>query len=317
MDAGTPPGHPGEWHDEPDLTAANRPRPPSTTIKVRATDDSGILGSPGTGVSVNVKCPCSIWGTSVTPPAADAGDTSAVEVGVKFTSTRYGTVSGIRFYKSALNTGVHSGSLWTADGQRLAQATFTGESATGWQTVTFATPVAIQPNTTYVASYFAPSGHYAATQDYFWRGATPGPQGGAILDSPPLSAVRDSGTTENGVYAYGGSSVFPNASYNAGNYWVDVLFTPTPVPGDVTNVTAVEGGSTSANVVWSAPTTGGTPTQYKITPFVGSTAQTPKTVNAPATNATVTGLTTGTTTASLCKRSIRTDPARRWRSPTP
>ena len=268
---------------------------PSTTIKVRATDDSGNIGSPGSGVSVNVTCPCSLWGTSVTPPIADAGDPSPVEVGVKFRSSSYGTVSGVRFYKSALNTGIHSGSLWTADGQRLAQATFSGESASGWQTVTFATPVEIQPNTSYVASYFAPSGHYSATQDYFWRAPSPGPQGGGILDSPPLSAVRNSGTETNGVYAYAGSSVFPSASYGSSNYWVDPLFTPTPVPGQVTNVTAVEGGSTSANVTWSAPASGGNPTQYKITPFIGSTAQTPKTVSASVTNATVTGLTTGTT----------------------
>jgi hypothetical protein len=30
----------------------------------------------------------------------------------------------------------------------------------------------------------------------------------------------------NGVYAYGDSSTFPTKSYNASNYWVDVLFAP-------------------------------------------------------------------------------------------
>jgi hypothetical protein len=29
----------------------------------------------------------------------------------------------------------------------------------------------------------------------------------------------------NGLYAYGGSPAFPNNTYNAGNYWVDVVFT--------------------------------------------------------------------------------------------
>ena len=99
----------------------------------------------------------------------------------------------MRFYKAAANTGTHVGSLWTAGGQRLAQATFTGETASGWQTVTFSSPVEVQPNTTYVASYHAPNGHYSATAEYFYRAPAPGPNGGADIDSAPLHAVRNAG----------------------------------------------------------------------------------------------------------------------------
>ena len=49
----------------------------------------------------------------------------------------------------------------------LAQATFTNESATGWETVLFATPVAINAGTTYVASYHSNTGHYAIDHGYF------------------------------------------------------------------------------------------------------------------------------------------------------
>ena len=62
------------------------------------------------------------------------GDPSSVEVGMKFQSSVYGTVTGIRFYKAAGNTGTHIGSLWTAERQLLAQVTFTNETASGWQT---------------------------------------------------------------------------------------------------------------------------------------------------------------------------------------
>ena len=55
------------------------------------------------------------------------------------------------------------GHLWDASGNLLATATFTGETASGWQEVDFTNPVAITANTTYVASYFAPAGGYAAT----------------------------------------------------------------------------------------------------------------------------------------------------------
>ena len=272
---------------------------PSTVVKVRAVDDSGNLQTPGAGVTVNVNCPCSLWGTSTQVPSADAdsGDPTAGEIGVKFKADAFGAVTGVRFYKAAANTGTHIGSLWSTDGTRLAQATFTGETGSGWQTVTFATPVQVTPGTTYIASYYAPNGHYAATANYLYRNPAPGPNGGGTADAPPLHAIRNTGTETNGVYTYSASSTFPVNSFGAANYWVDVVFSPTPAPGQVTNVSAVAGGKTSANVTWSAPATGGAVTSYKITPYIGATAQTPTTINGspPATAATITGLTTGTT----------------------
>ena len=269
---------------------------PSTTIKVRAVDDSGNLQTPGPGVTVNVACPCTMFANNV-PANPDSNDNSPIEVGVKFKSDVYGSISGIRFYKGTANTGTHTGSLWSASGQRLAQATFTNETASGWQTVTFSSPVAILPNTTYVASYFAPNGRYAASADYFYRAPAPGPHGGAITDTGPLRPVTNTATEGNGVFTYGAASSFPTSSFSAGNYWVDVLFSPTAAPGNVTNVTASERGFTSATVAWSAPATGGAPTQYKVTPYIGNSAQTPTTVSGtpPATSATITGLTNGTT----------------------
>ena len=270
---------------------------PSTVIKYRAVDDSGNLQTAGAGVTVNVTCPCSIWGVNTAPPSgsADGGDGSSAEVGVKFKSDKYGTISGIRFYKSAANTGSHIGSLWTEDGTRIAQATFSGESASGWQTVTFSQPVEVMPNTTYVASYFAPNGHFAATGSYFYPLPAPGPNGGSTVDSPPLHALRNTNGVTNGVYAYSATSTFPNSSYGAANYWVDVVFTAAPVPGTVTGVSATSGGLTSAYVSWTAPSSGGPATSYKITPYIGSTAQASTTVSGSNTTATVTGLTNGTT----------------------
>jgi hypothetical protein len=43
------------------------------------------------------------------------------------------------------------------------------------------------------------------------------------MDNPPLHALANS-LTPNGVYAYGAASAFPSSSFNATNYWVDVLF---------------------------------------------------------------------------------------------
>jgi len=272
---------------------------PTTTIKSRAVDDSANLETPSAGVQVNVSCPCSIWGTAVTPPTPDSGDPGSVELGVKFTSEVFGTVTGVRFYKSAANTGAHVGNLWSVSGERLATATFTNETATGWQEVDFSTPVDVFPGVTYVASYFAPSGHFAYSPYYFY---TPTPTGGNALNSPPLHAIPANaepvgGTfaSQNGVYSYDSRSTFPSRSYSGANYWVDPVFMPVSAAGQVTNVNATAGNG-SASITWSAPTSGGPVTTYTITPEIGSTAQPATTVTGtpPATSATITGLTNGT-----------------------
>ena len=64
---------------------------------------------------------------SATPPP--------IELGVKFESAVPGYITGIRFYKGAGNTGTHVGHLWTSTGTLLATATFTNETAAGWQQV--------------------------------------------------------------------------------------------------------------------------------------------------------------------------------------
>ena len=265
---------------------------PSTTIKSRAVDDSSNLETPSAGVRVNVSCPCSIWGTNVTPPVADAGDPQSTEVGVKFTSETFGAVTGVRFYKASDNTGTHIGNLWSASGQRLATATFTSETESGWQQVNFSSPVYIYPNTTYVASYFDPSGHYAASATYFY---SPPATGGNALNSPPLHAVPATATSGNGVYTYGNTSTFPSSSYQGSNYWVDPVFMPAPAPGQVTNVSGTPSHG-SVTLKWNAPSSGGLPTTYTITPYIGPLAQQTTTVTGtpPETTAKVTGLTPGT-----------------------
>src|SRR4029077_9138631 len=81
---------------------------------------------------------CSIWTTAATPAVASNPDANPVELGVRFRSDVAGFITGIRFYKGTQNTGLHTGKLYTATGTVLASATFTSETASGWQQVTFA-----------------------------------------------------------------------------------------------------------------------------------------------------------------------------------
>ena len=57
--------------------------------------------------------------------------------------------------------------LWSSSGALLATATFTNESASGWQDVAFASPVPVTAGTTYVASYHTNAGHESFDEYYY------------------------------------------------------------------------------------------------------------------------------------------------------
>ena len=179
-----------------------------TSAGLAFTVNASTISSPG---------PWTIWGN--TAPAVGQGwkDPTALEVGVRFRSDVAGYITGIRFYKWSFSTGTHSGHLWTNTGTLLASVTFTGETASGWQTAYFATPVAIAANTTYVASYFTTTG-YAVTTNFFTVG----------VDNAPLHALKTGVDGLNGVYVTGKASAFPTQSTTSSNYWIDVVFNTSP-----------------------------------------------------------------------------------------
>ena len=194
-------------------------------------------------------CPCSLWTNTTVPTITAANDPNPIEVGVRFRSDVAGNITALKFYKGSTNTGTHVGNLWTNTGTLLATATFTGETASGWQQVNLSSPVTIAANTTYVASYNTTSENYSADPLYF---ANP-------YDNEPLHAPQDGTAGANGVFVYG-ASAFPTNTSNSANYWVDVVFTPTGsfgISGSMSGyggagATMTLSGSTSATVTADA-----------------------------------------------------------------
>ena len=174
----------------------------ATDFRVRAMDDSANIGPVATR-SVTSTCPCSVFGDEV-PANPASTDTSAVELGMRFRPQGDGYVSGVRFYKGSGNTGTHVGSLWSTTGELLARATFSSETATGWQSVQFGTAVPVTGGQTYVVSYTAPNGHYAYQSAAFQDRA---------LDRPPLQVAGGFGAASAGVYASPGQ--FPGPASRA------------------------------------------------------------------------------------------------------
>jgi hypothetical protein len=137
--------------------------------------------------------------------------------------------------------------LWSGTGTKLAEVTFSGETASGWQQANFSSPVTIAPNTTYVISYLAPNGYYADDQSYSW----------STLNAARLHVSGSS----PGVYAYGSSVLFPKGTWNSSNYSVDLVFNPASIPNPAStySISGIVNGS-AAKLTLSGAVSGSTNT---------------------------------------------------------
>jgi hypothetical protein len=241
------------WHPASGTTSWSysyvQPGNGAVALQVRATDDSGNIGAVASR-SVTATCPCSVYG-STTPVVASADDPSPVELGLRFSPTQSGYVTGVRFYKGAANTGTHTGTLWSASGSVLASVRFTGETASGWQTASFSLPVAVSAGTTYVVSYTAPDGGYAVQDEAFAYGGR---------SQAPLVVTGGYGGPAGGVYADPGE--FPTSSFHDAQYYVDAVFTTTDTTPQTAAMSSPTPGASSVStasvvkVAFSKPASG-------------------------------------------------------------
>ena len=190
--------HPANGRDELDLHAGPPTARARCTIKARAVDDSGNIETPGAGVTVTStsRVPVHRSGTASAAPGTPAStDTNAVELGVKFRTDsrrlhhRRPLLQGRRQHRHALGTcGPPPARCWR-------RATFTSETATGWQQVTFATPVADHRRTPPTSPRTSrPNGRYAADAGYFALGGVDNAAAARARATAPTAATASSAT---------------------------------------------------------------------------------------------------------------------------
>ena len=126
-----------------------------------------------------------------TPATADAGDAARSSLGRQVQLERRrlhhrrALLQGRREHRHARRRAVERGRDAAGPGHR------DDETASGWQAVTFDHPVPITADTTYVASYLAPNGHYSVTGAGF-----------ASARSTTTRCARWPTPAANGVYRY-------------------------------------------------------------------------------------------------------------------
>ena len=234
-------------------TATRRP-----TIESRAVDDSGNLETPvGRRHGQRRAVPARSGAATLTNPA-DSGDASAIEVGVKFTTDTFGTVSGIRFYKVA---GEHRharrepvdldrpaarpGDVHRRDQLRLAAGQLLEPGSDQPQHHLRRRPTS------------RPMGHYAQTDGLLLSPPVAEPDGGGTVDSPPLHALRSTEPTINGVYAYSSTPTFPTSTYQRRELLGRPVFSAGARRRVRSPASTATAGNAAAAVSWTAPSTGG------------------------------------------------------------
>ncbi len=140
------------------------------------------------------------------PGTVDGGDGASYNMGVKLSVSRPIVLTAAAFYKAGTNTGTHVATLFAiipagfpnaGSTVIVAQKTFTGESASGWQSTTL--DFLLMPGVSYTLAVLMPAGHYSFNSGYFATqivvGSVTFPAGAGVFtatsnaDVPPVTAV--------------------------------------------------------------------------------------------------------------------------------
>jgi len=172
--------------------------------------------------------------TTQIPATTNNSDGSSVnyELGTSFTADTAGQITAVRFWKASSETGTHTGRIWSSAGTLLASVVFTNETASGWQQQALATALNITASTTYVVSVNTGATYYVATNSGL----------ATQINSGNLHSVVGA----NGLY--GATGTFPTSSYQASNYFRDIVFAPSSTVGPPASVTATAGSGQSAAI---------------------------------------------------------------------
>jgi Domain of unknown function (DUF4082)/Abnormal spindle-like microcephaly-assoc'd, ASPM-SPD-2-Hydin len=141
---------------------------------------------------------------------ASDGSTTNYELGAKFTSDVAGQIIAIRFWKSSKETGTHVGHIWNGSGQLLASVTFTNETSSGWQQQSLPAPLTVNANTVYVVTVNTGNTYYSITESGFAN---------KVVNHDLSSTLGNNGL-------YGPPGRFPTYTFQASNYFRDVVFSP-------------------------------------------------------------------------------------------
>ncbi|GGN39505.1 hypothetical protein FHR83_006706 [Actinoplanes campanulatus] len=221
---------------------------------LRSTDATATLAATGT-LTADGEIPGQLQHvfTDQTPTITDASDgTPGITFGTTIRSAVDGYVTGVRWYTTTTTSGTYIGALYevtaaddpTPAGTELAQKTLVGSpTSSGWNSITFDSPVPITAGVLYRAAVHSSAGRYVYSANVHNSDITNGDLiADAAGDDPVgLGTLRQATFTISAGLAYPATGAGSNGSYFAD--W-DFVADALPVEGSAT--LAATGGLTAA-----------------------------------------------------------------------
>ncbi len=233
-------------------------------------NSKGVVGEPLRGGRITQGTSHTVHVDQV-PAENDKTDCSTCdyELGMQFYVERRGRITAIRHYRSASDAATHIGRIWDEGGTEIANVTFLGETASGWQEQALATPLVVAKGNRYTVS---------VNVDSHWPGTPDG------LKCPIENGYLTS--TASGAVLNVTPGQFPSSG-GGHNYFRDVVFEPIADPGSITlsgnpangsvlratvddddgigSISGYQWERSSDGTSWT-PITGGTSAQLQVTP---------------------------------------------------
>lgn len=169
-------------------------------------------------------------------------DSSAYTMGCQFTVSQQCTLHAIWWWSPSgagvlpsvsaiyLVTGTGTGTI--VSGTQDNSPSWSGSQGSGWVSVAYGDTTVLAPGNSYKVVIVLPgtdSNQYGATAHYWDTGA-----GASGITNGPLTGVNNAvGDGGQDTYNTGGSLTYPDSSFSAANYWVDVEVTPVLPPPTV------------------------------------------------------------------------------------
>lgn len=206
--------------------------------------------------------PVGIIAADAVPEVLVAPEQAPIELGITFSPASSGVLSGVRFYQNAVNSGVTSASVWSANGTRLATVAVSPWAPVGWRTIPV--DVDLQAGRTYTVSVFDSNSRFPVTTKVHDRAATVN----------GISTAKDAG-----AYRYAAASAFPSERADGYSFMIDVAFTakPSQAPGAAPTPTPT---ATAAPSPSPSPT--GTPSATPTPTPTSTSTPTPTATPTPA-----------------------------------
>ncbi len=175
--------------------------------------------------------------------------TTAYELGSKLVTDTPGVITAIRYWKIAGDPGPHIGHLWSASGMKLAEITFTNETASGWQQQAVQNPVPFSPASSILVSVNNPAGAHFAVQ------------AGTVATVTPRG---DHVTTRAPGGASGSTGAFPSIT-SSNDYFRDLVFVADVPTATIVLTSPVDGSAAPGSLAVQGLVSGIIPGSYTVT----------------------------------------------------